>query len=82
MPYKLIRLAPGSYDVFLDGVVVASLVQARHDRPVWVAELLLDLPIAKRPPPFKRLEHTFSSLELARAWVGNPEVVDAPPDRR
>ena len=82
MPYKLIRLAPGSYDVFLDGVVVASLVQARHDRPVWVAELLLDLPIAERRPPFKRLEHTFSSLELARSWLGNPEVVDAPPDRR
>jgi hypothetical protein len=65
VPYKLIRLAPGSYDVFLDGVVVASLVQARGDRPVWVAELLLDLPISERPPPFKRLEHTFTSLDEA-----------------
>jgi hypothetical protein len=82
LPYKLIRLAPGSYDVFLDGVVVASLVQARDDRPVWVAELLLDLPIAERPPPFKRLEHTFSSFELARAWLGHPDIEDAPPDRR
>jgi hypothetical protein len=82
LPYKLIRLAPGSYDVFLDGVVVASLVQARDDRPVWVAELLLDLPIAERPVPFKRLEHTFSSFELARAWLGHPEVVEAPPGRQ
>jgi hypothetical protein len=58
--YNLIRLAPGSYDVFLDGVVVASLVQVRHVPPVWVAELLLDLSIGERPAPFKRLEHTFS----------------------
>jgi hypothetical protein len=82
LPYKLIRLAPGSYDVFLDGVVVASLVQARHDRPVWVAELLLDLPIGRRPPPFKRPEHTFSSFAEARAWLSDPEVEDAPTDRR
>jgi len=68
--------------VFLDGVVIASLVQARSDRPVWVAELLLDLPISERPPPFKRLEHTFSSFELARAWLGDPAIVEAPPDRR
>jgi hypothetical protein len=80
--YKLIRLAPGSYDVFLDGVVVASLVQARVDRPVWLAELLRDLPIGERPAPFKRLEHTFSSLDEALAWLGNPEIVDRPPDRR
>ena len=82
MPYKLIRLAPGSYDVFLDGVIVASLVQVRDDRPVWVAELLLDLPIAERPAPFRRLEHTFSSLEEAMAWLGDPEIVEPPPDRR
>ena len=82
MPYKLIGLAPGSYDVFLDGVVVASPVEARDDRPVWVAELLLDLPIAERPPPFKRLEHTFSSFEAARAWLGYPEIDHAPLDRR
>jgi hypothetical protein len=72
--------SPGArqYNVFLDGVVVASLVQARDDRPVWVADLLLDLPIAVRPPPFKRLEHTFSSFELARAWLGHPEIEEAP----
>lgn len=47
-----------------------------------VAELLLDLPVAERPPPFKRLEHTFSSFGLARAWLGNPEIEEAPPERR
>jgi hypothetical protein len=82
VPYKLIRLAPGSYDVFLDGVVVASLVQARGDRPVWVAELLLDLPFSERRPPFKRLEHTFTSLDEAQAWLGNAEVTASLPDRR
>ena len=82
VPYKLIYLAPGSYDVFLDGVVVASLVQARGDRPVWVAELLLDLPISERPPPFKRLEHTFTSLEEVRAWLGDADVSAPPADRR
>jgi hypothetical protein len=27
MPYTLSRLAPGSYDVLLDGVIVASLMR-------------------------------------------------------
>jgi hypothetical protein len=82
VPYKLIRLAPGSYDVFLDGVVVASLVKAKNDPPVWVAELLLDLPIGERPAPFKRLEHSFTSLEEIREWLGDPEVADVYPGRR
>jgi hypothetical protein len=32
----------------------------------WVKELLLDLPMGERPLPFKRLEHTFTSLESCR----------------
>jgi hypothetical protein len=44
MPYELRRLAPGSFDVFLDGVVVASLVRSGpHHGATWSAELLLDL---------------------------------------
>jgi hypothetical protein len=47
-----------------------------------VAELLLDLPISERPLPFKRLEHTFASLEEARAWLEDAEVTAPPSDRR
>jgi hypothetical protein len=47
-----------------------------------VAELLLDLPFSERPPPFKRLEHTFTSLDEARAWLGDAEVTASLPDRR
>jgi hypothetical protein len=74
MPYKLIRLAPGSYDVFLDGVVVASLVRSPERPFIWSAELLLDLPITQRPRPFQRTEHQFDSFEDARTWLGDPEV--------
>src|SRR5688572_29130646 len=43
MPYTLSRLAPGSYDVLLDGVIIASLVRSGEtNRATWTAELLLD----------------------------------------
>ena len=73
--YTLARLAPGSYDVILDGEVVASLVRSGPSRDAtWTAELLQDLPPRKRPAPFVDLEHSFSSLEEARAWLGGPTV--------
>jgi hypothetical protein len=41
MPYTLSRLAPGSYDVLLDGVIVASLVRSGPtSNATWTAELL------------------------------------------
>ena len=41
MAYKLSQLAPGSYDVVLNGVIIASLVRSGHTRePTWTAELL------------------------------------------
>lgn len=43
MPYKLICLAPGSYDVFLD-----ESGRLNFFSPA----------ISEWPPPFKRLEHT------------------------
>jgi hypothetical protein len=50
--YELSRLAPGSFDVFLDGVVVASLARSGpHRDATWSVELLLDLDQADRPPP-------------------------------
>ena len=78
MVYRLSRLAPGSYDVLLNGVIIASLVRSGEtDNATWTAELLLDLRPEERPAPFVDMEHTFSTLEEARQWLGNAEIRDA-----
>jgi hypothetical protein len=78
MAYRLSRLAPGSYDVLLNGVIIASLVRSGDtDNATWTAELLVDLPPEERPIPFAETEHTFGSLEEAREWLGHPEIRDA-----
>ena len=75
MAYKLSQLAPGSYDVVLDGVIIASLVRSGHTRePTLTAELLRDVPPQDRPAPFTGPEHTFASLEEAQRWLGCAEV--------
>ena len=75
MAYKLSQLAHGSYDVVLNGVIIASLVQSDHTRePTWTAELLVDVPPEERPAPFTGLEHTFGSLREAQSWLGCAEV--------
>ena len=77
MAYRLSRLAPGSYDVLLNGVIIASLVHSDDtDNATWAAELLIDLPPEERPVPFAEMEHTFGSLEEARQWLGDPEIHD------
>ena len=77
MAYTLLRLASGSYDVLLDGVIVASLVRdGEKDDATWTVELLMDVDPERRPAPFIKLEHTFSSLEEARKWLGNAEIRD------
>ena len=71
MAYTLSRLAPGSYDVLLDGEIIASLARnGPSDRPTWAAELLNDLPTSEMPAPFVEAEHTFQSFEEARSWLG------------
>ncbi|WP_457091571.1 hypothetical protein [Microvirga sp. P5_D2] len=75
MPYTISRLAPGSYDVLLDGVIIASLVRSGDPQnPTWTVELLTDLPPEKRPVPFTETEHTFGSLEEAQKWLGDAEI--------
>jgi hypothetical protein len=75
MIYKLSRLAPGSYDVLLHGVIIASLVQSgRTNDATWTAELLVDLTPEDRPAPFTDLEHRFDSLEEAQRWLGDAEI--------
>ena len=77
MAYSLLRLAPGSYDVLLDGAIVASLVRSgSNDKPIWTVELLEDVSPERMPAPFTKLEHSFRSLEEARAWLGGAEIRD------
>ena len=71
MTYRLRKLAAGSYDVILNGVVIASLVRSTiRERVTWTAELLVDLPPDQMPPPFTAPEHEFATLEEARKWLG------------
>jgi hypothetical protein len=78
MTYTLSLLAPGSYDVLLNGKIVASLVRSDEtDNATWMAELLADLPPGERPAPFTEMEHTFSSLEEAQGWLGAAKPLDA-----
>jgi hypothetical protein len=78
LTYTLSRLAPGSYDVLLDGVIVASLVRSGDkEYTTWTVELLMDVHPRRRPAPFTELEHSFGSLEEARKWLGDAEIRDA-----
>ena len=71
--YSLSRLAPGSYDVLLNGEIIASLARnGQGGDSTWSVELLVDLPPDERPAPFTRLEHRFATLEDARQWLGAP----------
>ena len=75
MTYRLIQLAPGAYDLLLNGEIVASVVGSGLRQPyTWTAELLKDLPRSRRPSPFRELEHEFPSLEELCAWLGHPKV--------
>jgi hypothetical protein len=74
--YRLIRLAPGSYDVELDGEVVASLVRGGdhgHHSATWHVELLDDAAVP--PSPFSAPVHEFASFDEAATWLGHPDVV-------
>ena len=80
MTYTLHRLAPGSYDLALDGQIVGSLVRnitAGGGVSGWQAELLDDAPSDQRPPPFEGATHPFRTLEAAIAWLGGATVTDA-----
>jgi hypothetical protein len=78
MTYKLSRLAPGSYDVLLDGVIIASLVRSgKTGNATWTAELLADLPPQERLLPLTAAEHSFGSLEEAQEWLGGAEIHNA-----
>jgi hypothetical protein len=74
--YQLIQLAPGSYDLLLDGEIIGSVVRSgsRSGDATWTAELLEDGPMETRPTPFTQVEHTFETLEDVCAWLKGAEV--------
>jgi hypothetical protein len=75
MMYSLVKLAAGSYDILLDGRTIGAVVRGgTWHNPVWIAELLDDLPPPGRPSPFKEVEHEFLSLREIRMWLGNAAV--------
>jgi hypothetical protein len=74
MAYRLVMLAPGSYDLLLNGIAIASVVRSVRTDKGWTAELLIDVPPETRPWPFEELEHEFSDFEEVRRWLGHPEV--------
>jgi hypothetical protein len=82
MIYTIEQLAPGSYDVLLDGALVASLVR-EVDRSgtvhEWLVDLLDDTPPAVRPAPVTAQQHTIGSRGAALDWLGIHErgIVDA-----
>ncbi len=71
MTYRLSKLAAGSYDVILNGVIIAGIVRTDLGADQrWTAELLVDLAPEERPPPFTAPEHEFETLEEACRWLG------------
>ena len=74
MTYTLHKLAPGSYDLHLDGELIGGVVRVSEHHNTWIAELLVDAPPEARPQPFTEVEHTFSSFEELQRWLGDASV--------
>ena len=75
--YTVEQLAAGSYDVLLDGALVASLVRdvGRSDVTLgWLVDLLDEMPRAKRPAPFTDQQHAFTTRAAALEWLGIEEA--------
>jgi hypothetical protein len=70
MTYTLQRLAPGSFDLVLDGKVVGSLVREVSEdgrEGDWMAETLAESP--PYPAPFTQETHKFGTLKSAADWL-------------
>ena len=69
MPYTLHKLAPGSYDLKLDGDLIGGVVKNGPRAATWTAELLNDvpseaLPALSRKPNTRFLRSTLFSRGL------------------
>jgi hypothetical protein len=81
MNYVLYKVAPGSYDLELDGELIGGVVRTVTRETAWTAELLDPLPAEKRPRPFKELEHELATFEAVLEWLGGP-AVHVKPERK
>jgi hypothetical protein len=69
MTYKLVKLAPGAYDVLLAEDIVAGLGRGASSGR-WILELLESLPPERRLAPFTQLEHRYGTPGEACSWLG------------
>ena len=77
MTYSVEQLAPGSYDVLLNGSPVAALVREvdrSGKKRGWSVELLDETPTADRPAPFTVQSHAFETHAAALEWLGIHEA--------
>jgi hypothetical protein len=74
MPYTLHKLAPGSYDLELDGDLIGGVVKNGPRAATWTAELLDDVPPEALPAPFTKTEHKFPTLDAVLAWLGGAAI--------
>jgi hypothetical protein len=66
--YKLTKLAPGSYDVWRNGEIIASLVRSgQTSDATWTAELLVEPTTGEMPAPFTAPEQLGGGEPLARS---------------
>ena len=73
MTYTVEQLAPGSYDVLLDGGLIAALVRIVEREGLsdqWQIDLLEEALPADWPAPFTAQSHTFRSRLAALEWLG------------
>ena len=74
MPYTLHKLAPGSYNLKLDGDLIGGVVKNGPRAATWTAELLDDVPSEALPTPFMKTEHTFPTLDAVLTWLEDAEI--------
>ena len=75
MTYTLSKLAPGSYDLYLDGALMGGVVRNGERATTWRAELLEEQPLERMPGPFSKPEHVFQSLDAVLDWLGGAQVI-------
>jgi hypothetical protein len=76
MTYSLSKLAPGSYDLYLNGSLMGGVVRNGERAATWRAELLEDEPSDGMPKPFTQPQHRFPGLEAALNWLGGAKVIE------
>lgn len=69
--YTVEKLAPGSYDVLLDGRLIAALTRGIDDlEEPWRLDLLAETSPSEFPQPFTAQSHAFNSYREALYWLG------------